>query len=438
MAAADTVVTETELSIDEIDLSDGSIWLGPERDAVFAKLRAERPVSKQHGLPFFDMETADQQAIADAREQGLQLPDEVEWWAVTTHEDVTTVSRHPDLFASGRGGTNIGDIPQEIAQFLGSMINMDAPQHTKLRMLVNRGFTPRQVAKIEDSVRDRARQIVDTIGPKGEVDFVQEVAAALPLQIICDMMGIPPEDQHQIFEWTNTILGVGDPEYVGSLEDLMAAGFGLFQYGLQLAEERLDSPRDDIATTLMQAEVDGARLTASELGSFFVLLVVAGNETTRNAISHGMLELTRHPDQKQVWLNDLDGVSPTAVEEIVRWASPVIHFRRTATADTELGGQQICEGDKVVMFYNSANRDEKVFDDPFRFDVTRSPNDHVAFGAGGPHFCLGANLARREIRVMFEELLSRLPDIEISSEPAMLQSAFIHGIKRMNATFTPS
>jgi cytochrome P450 len=437
MTSADATVPELDLSVDEIDLSDAAVWMGPDREAFFAKLRAERPVSKQRGLPFYDPNLADPQLLAEARAQGLPTPDAVEWWAVTDHEHVMTVSRHPELFASGRGGTNIGDIPQEIAEFLGSMINMDAPQHTKLRMVVNRGFTPRQVAKIEQSVRDRAREIVDRISEKGEVNFVEEVAAALPLQIICDMMGIPPEDERQIFEWTNTILGVGDPEYVSSMEDLMGAGFGLFQYGLQLAEERLSNPRDDITSTLMQAEVDGERLTASELGSFFVLLVVAGNETTRTAVSHGLLELTRHPDQKQLWLDDLEGVSPTAVEEIVRWATPVIHFRRTATADTELGGQQIREGDKVVMLYNSANRDAKVFDDPFRFDVRRDPNDHVGFGAGGPHFCLGANLARREIRVMFEELLSRLPDIEASSEPAMLQSAFIHGIKRMNASFTP-
>jgi cytochrome P450 len=437
MASADAHVTEIDTPVDEIDLSDRDAWLGPDREAIFAKLRAERPVSKQRGLPFFDPDLADPTLMEQARLQGGPMPDEIEWWAVSDHEHVMTVSRHPELFASGRGGTNIGDIPQEIAEFLGSMINMDAPQHTKLRMVVNRGFTPRQVAKIEASVRDRARQIVDHISEKGRVNFVDEVAAALPLQIICDMMGIPPEDERQIFEWTNTILGVGDPEYVSSMEDLMGAGFGLFQYGLQLAEERLANPRDDITSTLMQAEVDGERLTASELGSFFVLLVVAGNETTRTAISHGLLALTQHPDQKQAWLDDIEGVSPTAVEEIVRWATPVIHFRRTATADTQLGGQSIVEGDKLVMLYNSANRDAKVFDDPFRFDVRRDPNDHVGFGAGGPHFCLGANLARREIRVMFEELLSRLPDIHASSEPAMLQSAFIHGIKRMDATFTP-
>ncbi|WP_208028858.1 cytochrome P450 [Rhabdothermincola sediminis] len=437
MAPTDTDPCTTELRGEDVDLSDGALWMGPQREEAFAALRRDLPVSRQRGLPFFDPDAADPVLLAENLARGLPHPGEIEWWAVTRYDDVMHVSRRPDLFASGLGGTNIGDIPQEIAEFLGSMINMDAPRHTKLRKLVNRGFTPRHIARIEDHVREQARAIVDAICEKGEVEFVSEVAAALPLQIICEMMGIPASDQQQIFEWTNTILGVGDPEYVSTFEDLMAAGFGLFQYGLELAEERLANPREDITSTLMHAEVDGERLSASELGSFFVLLVVAGNETTRTAISHGLLQLTRNPDQKQRWLADLDGVSPTAVEEIVRWASPVIHFRRTATEDTVLGDQEIAAGDRVVMFYNSANRDERVFDDPFRLDLTRSPNDHVGFGAGGPHFCLGANLARREIKVMFEELLSRLPDIEVSSAPDMLQSAFIHGIKRMKASFTP-
>jgi cytochrome P450 len=212
----------------------------------------------------------------------------------------------------------------------------------------------------------------------------------------------------------------------------------LFQYGLGLAEQRLREPRDDIATALVHAEVDGERLTAAELGSFFVLLVVAGNETTRTAISHGILALSQHPEERAKWLTDPVGVGPTAVEEIVRWASPVIHFRRTATADTELGGQRIAEGDRVVMLYLSANRDGTVFSEPDRFNVTRSANDHVAFGAGGPHFCLGANLARREIRVMFDELLTRLPDLTVTGEPDRLRSAFINGIKRMPAAFTPT
>jgi cytochrome P450 len=361
------------------------------------------------------------------------------YWALTRYADVMQVSRDPDTVHSAPS-VNIPDIPPEIAQWLGSMINMDAPQHTKLRLIVNRGFTPRQVAKIEQSVRDQARDIVDAVADRGECDFVQDIAALLPLQIICDMMGIPRSDTKRIFELTNVILGVGDPEYVQTMEQLMAAGMELFQYGLQLAQDRLDNPRDDITTSLMHAEIeeDGERhrLSASELGSFFLLLVVAGNETTRNAISHGMLALTEHPEQRRVWMDDFEHVSPTAVEEIVRWATPVIHFRRTATRDTVVGGQEIAAGQKVVMFYNSANRDERAFDDPFRFDVTRHPNEHVGFGAGGPHFCLGANLARREIKVMFEELFRRLPDIEVSGEPDMLQSAFIHGIKRMPCRWT--
>ena len=409
----------TDLALDDIRLGDIEQWMTPDREGIFAKLRAERPVSF-HEEP------------APPPEMGI--PQGPGFWAVTRYADVMQVSRDPDTFHSAPTST-IGDMPAEIAEWLGSMINMDAPKHTKLRLIVNRGFTPRQIARIEKSVRLQAKEIVDRVAPLGECDFVTEFAAALPLQIICDMMGIPRSDTQHIFELTNVILGVGDPEYVQSLEQLMEAGMGLFQYGLALAEDRLANPRDDITTALMQAEIEDEsgkhRLTSSELGSFFLLLVVAGNETTRTAISHGMKMLTEHPDQRKLWVDDFDAVSPAAVEEIVRWSTPVINFRRTATRDTTVGGQDIKAGEKVVMFYNSANRDERAFDDPFRFDVLRTPNEHFGFGAGGPHFCLGANLARREIRVMFEELLRRLPDIEVTGEPDMLQSSFIHGIKRM-------
>jgi hypothetical protein len=414
-----TPIPTTRLALDEIHLGELDTWMRADRDGIFAKLRAEAPVS-------FHAEPVPPPGSTFAQGPGF--------WAVVRYADVMQVSRDPDTFHSAPS-VNIPDIPPEIAEWLGSMINMDAPKHTKLRLIVNRGFTPRQVARLEETVRTQAREIVDRVAPLGECDFVTEIAAALPLQIICDMLGIPRSDGKHIFELTNTILGVGDPEYVQSMEDLMAAGMELFQYGLDLAQDRLDHPRDDITTTLMQAEVEDEhgrhRLTPSELGSFFLLLVVAGNETTRNAISHGMLALTRHPDQRRVWIEDFDRVAATAVEEIVRWATPVIHFRRTATRDTVVGGQEIAAGDKVVMFYNSANRDGAQFPAPYDFDVTRTPNEHVGFGAGGPHFCLGANLARREIKVMFEELLHRLPDIEVTGEPAMLQSAFIHGIKRM-------
>jgi len=255
--------------------------------------------------------------------------------------------------------------------------------------------------------------------------------------VICDMMGIGPEHYDRIFELTNVILGVGDPEFGDSMEDLLSAAVELNQFAVDLGESRLADPTEDITSALMHAEVDGDRITTQEFGSFFILLVVAGNETTRNAISHGMKALTDHPEQKAALAADFPGLAPAAVEEIVRWATPVIHFRRTASRDTELGGQKIAEGDKVVLWYNSANRDEAKFDDPFRFDIRRTPNEQVGFGAGGPHFCLGANLARREITVMFDEVLRRLPDIEVTGPPDMLQSAFIHGIKRMPCAFTP-
>ena len=417
-------IPTTDLSLDEIRLGELETWIRPDREGIFAKLRAEAPITF-HDEPVPPPE--------------LTFPQGPGFWALTRYADVMQVSRDPETFHSAPS-VNIGDIPPEIAEWLGSMINMDAPKHTKLRLIVNRGFTPRQVARIEASVRDQARQIVDhvlTLG--GECDFVSEIAAALPLQIICDMLGISRVDTKRIFELTNVVLGVGDPEYVQTLEELMSAGMELFQYGLDLAQDRLDNPRDDITTTLMHAEVEDEhglhKLTPGELGSFFLLLVVAGNETTRNAISHGMRALTEYPDQRAIWSADLEGVSPTAVEEIVRWSTPVIHFRRTAVADVVVGGREIAAGQKVVMFYNSANRDERAFPDPYHFDVTRTPNEHAGFGAGGPHFCLGANLARREIRVMFEELFRRIPDIEISGPSDMLQSNFIHGIKRMPCTW---
>jgi methyl-branched lipid omega-hydroxylase len=409
---------QTPLSVDEIKLASAEFWARPDRDACFAKLRAERPVYWQEELEYSG------------------LPKGPGFWSVTRWEDVWTVSRNPDLFISGKG-TNIGDLPIELAEFFGSMINMDPPRHTKLRLLVNKGFTPRTVARVEDMVRARARAVIDAVAPRGECDFVSDIAAAVPLQIICEMMGIPPADYRRILELTNTILGVGDPEYATTIEQLVAAGMELFQYAQTLGSERLRQPTDDITSTLMHAEVDGQRLSEQEFGSFFILLVAAGNETTRNAISHGMKALTDWPDERRKWQADFERYKATAVEEIVRWATPVIHFRRTAAADTVLGGQRIKAGDKVVMWYVAANRDEAKFADPYRFDVGRDPNEHVAFGAGGPHFCLGANLARREIALVFEELFRKLPDIEISGPPDMLLSAFIHGVKRMPCRFTP-
>jgi cytochrome P450 len=408
--------------METINLSDIEFWAAPEaeREAAFRYLRDEHPL------------TFHEEPVIEGFAQGPG------YWALTRYDDIQHVSRNPELFCSSRGGTNIGDIPDVIAEYLGSIINMDDPRHKKLRSLVSAGFTPKALARLMDQVRVRAVAIVDNVAGKGECDFVSEIAAALPLQIICDMIGVPPSMEHTLFEQTNIILGVGDPEYVESMEDLMGAFTTLHQIALELGEDRLENPTDDITSILMHAEVDGERLTVAEFASFFTLLVVAGNETTRTAISHGLLVLTENPDQRALWMRDFDAHATDAVEEIVRWATPVIHFRRTATTDTEVGGQSIKEGQKLVMWFNSANRDERAFDRPYEFDITRSPNPHFGYGGGGPHFCLGANLARREIRVMFEELFRRLPDIEVTGPPDRLQSSFIHGIKRMPCAFTPT
>ncbi len=406
--------------LSDIDLSSPEFWLADRawREGAFRTLRDEKPFA------FFE-----ERVIEDA-----PFPPGPGYYAVTRHDDIWQISRNPQLFCSGKG-SNIGDLPVEMNEFFGSMINMDDPKHFRLRNIVSRGFTPKEVSRIEDQVRDRAAKLVtDLIDrfPNGECDFVEEVAAALPLAIICDMMGIPEEDHKKIFHWTNVILGVGDPEFVGSYEDLMTVALEMFMYAQALGESRVGNPQDDVTSAMMNAVVDGERLTPQEFGSFFILLVVAGNETTRNAISHGMKLLTDFPDQRKIWFDDFDTHTRSAVEEIVRYATPVIHFRRTVTEDTVLSGQPLKAGEKVVMFYASGNRDERVFDNPHAFDVTRPVAPaQVGFGAGGPHFCLGANLARREIQVMFDEIRRRLPNMRITGEPAYLQSSFINGIKRM-------
>ena len=320
------------------------------------------------------------------------------------------------------------------------MIALDDPRHARLRGIVRSAFTPKVVARTEDSVRERARRLVDDLianHPDGQAELVSELSGPLPLQVICDMMGIPEADHHQIFHWTNIILGFGDPDLTNDIADFMKVAIDIGAYATALAEDRRANPGDDLTSALVAAEVDGERLTSAEIASFFILLAAAGNETTRNAISHGVLALSRYPEQREIWWNDFDKHTQTAVEEIVRWASPVVYMRRTATRDVEVGGVQIKQGEKVTMWYGSANRDEKHFDNPWLFDVTRNPNHHIGFGGGGTHFCLGANLARREIAVVFEELFRRIPDIVATEEPSMLLSAFIHGIKRLPVSWTP-
>ncbi len=344
---SDVPTPTTSLALDEINPGSFDFWLRDDVDGALARLRRERPIAWH------------------------QHPDSGRgFWSLTRFDDIVAASRDWETFSSAYGIQVLTDPEDTDRIAIRSMISTDPPKHTKLRSIVNRGFTPRMVAKAEDSVRRRAREIVDAIAPKGRVEFVSEVSAALPVAIICDMVGVPETDRPRV-------------------------------------------------------------------GSFILLLIAAGNETTRNAISHGLWALTQFPDEKRRWLQDLEGHAITAAEEIVRWGSPVMHMRRTLTRDVTFGGVEMLKGAKVAMWYISANRDEAHFKDPYRFDITREPNHQGGFGTGGPHFCLGSHLARREVVVMMTELLRRLPDIEATGKPEKLRSNFVHGIKRLPAAFKP-
>jgi len=404
----------TTLGLDAINLGSFDFWLRDDVHGALARLRHERPVA-WHEHP----------------DSGRGF------WSLTRYDDIAAVTRDWETFSSAFGIQVLTEA-EDVERFrLRSMISTDPPKHTKLRSLVNRGFTPRAVARAEESVRRRAREIVDAIAPKGEVEFVSEVASVLPVAVICDMMGVPETDRAHLLDLTNRLLAGGDEEYGGTKETLQQAGDELRAYGLWLAKSRLAEPQDDLTTTLVHADVEGEPLSPEDLGPFFLLLVAAGNETTRTAISHGLWALTEFPDEKRRWLEDLDGRAATAGEEIVRWASPLLHMRRTVNRDTTFAGVEMHRGDKVAMWYVSANRDEAGFADPYRFDIAREPNHQGGFGTGGPHYCLGAHLARRELIVMMTELLRRLPDIEATAKPEKLRSNFIHGIKRLPAAFTP-
>ncbi len=422
-------VDPSTADLDGIDLSDFDFWARSleYREAAFAALRTRRPV------PFF----AEPDFGDFAQGPG--------YYALTRHGDIFEASRRPEVFESGQGATEIVDLPEHFREFFGSMIELDDPRHTRLRKIVSRGFTPKRLERLQGHVQRIAEGIVDDVAERGECDFVTDVAARLPLKVICDMMGIPEADYEFVFDRTNAILGVHDSEYVAQTDDsndlaaaLLTAGGELAQLVQELGRKRVEAPTDDLISALVNTDVDGERLTDAELASFFILLVVAGNETTRNAISHGLRLLTDNPDQHRLWASDFERYAPTAVEEIVRIASPVIWMRRTAASDVELNGNRFSAGDKVLLMYWSGNRDEDVFDEPQRFDITRDPNPHVGFGGPSPHFCLGAHLARREITVMFRELFTRLPDIHATGEPDRLRSLFINGIKHLPCAFTPT
>ncbi|MFD1939193.1 cytochrome P450 [Nonomuraea mangrovi] len=370
------------------------------------------------------------------------VPGDTGFWAVTRHQDVRAVSRDAQTWSTELGTTFIRtQTPEFIAIAALTLLNMDPPKQSRYRRLVSAGFTPKMIAQLAGTVRRRAERIADRVVERdGEVEFVEEVAQHLPLEMICELIGVPESDHHLIFDWSNRMVGFQDPDFRTTPEDGEIASAEIFAYCDALVDERRARPRDDILTALVQAEVDGDRLTREEIDSFFVILCVAGNETTRNLIAHAMSALIAHPGAYRELRANLDDEAlwRSATEEFLRWGSSIHNFRRTATRDTSLRGVPIAAGEKVVTFYASANRDEEVFADPHTFDIRRTPNDHLTFGGGGPHFCLGANLARLQIMCMIRELLRRFPSAEHTAPVQRMRSDFINGVKRMPVRFATS
>jgi cholest-4-en-3-one 26-monooxygenase len=356
------------------------------------------------------------------------------YWVVTKLNDVKEVSRRSDIFSSyencviPRFNDDIAREDIEVQRFV--MLNMDAPHHTRLRKIISRGFTPRAVGRLEAELTERAQNIAKTALAEGSGDFVEQVSAELPLQAIAGLLGVPLEDRDKLFRWSNEMTGNDDPEYAHV--DPKMSSFELISYAMQMAEEKARNPGEDIVTTLINADIEGEKLSDDEFGFFVVMLAVAGNETTRNSITHGMIAFADNPDQWELYKRERPD---TVADEIVRWATPVHCFQRTALADTELGGVTIREGQRVGLFYSSANYDENVFESPFRFDVLRDPNPHLGFGGNGAHFCIGANLARMEIKLIFNEIAEQIPDIAKLSEPQRLRSGWLNGVKRLAVSY---
>jgi len=407
-------MTQTAPDITPVDLSDSRSFVPGVPHAWLAYLRQHDPVHWQ------------------------DEPGGPGYWAVTKYHDCVTVNREFERFSSAARGTMPFEIGEdEVAQQSLMMLNMDPPLHTRYRRLVNKGFTPRMVRDLEKSIHRSADSIIDQVSAAGAADFVTDLSAELPLQVIAELLGVPNEDRHKMFDWSNRMVGSEDPEYQEQGDIAMNAAMELYAYAAELfARKRID-PHADLMSVLTTVEVEGEQLNALELELFFLLLTVAGNETTRNLMSGAMHAFFLYPEQWERLRADRS-LLPSAVEEMLRFVTPVMNFRRTAMVDTELSGTTIREGDKVVFYHASGNRDEEIFDNPDLFDVGRDPNPHIAFGGGGPHFCLGANLARMEIRVMFEHLLDRLPDIHQAGDVQRLQSRFINGVKHLPVAFTPS
>ncbi len=405
------------VTIDDRLLKNPDVYQRMEHHALFTQLRAEDPVhwTEEDEGPGF--------------------------WSITKHADLRLVNRDAEGFSSEADGVYLMEadsFPEGYDMRGKIMLLTDPPKHTRYRLLVNKGFTPRMIGLIEQHLQYRAELIVDSVIEAGRCEFVTDVAAELPLQAIAEIMGVPEEDRGLLFDWSNRMVGADDPEYQSdNPDDSGVAAAELYVYAAALGEARRSDPRDDVITKLINAEIDGDKLSQEEFELFCLLLAVAGNETTRNATAHGILALMDNPDQLAKLAEDPDRYIDGAVEEILRWSTPVLHFRRTAMRDVELRGKQIKAGDKVVMWHVSANRDEEVFDDPFRFDIERSPNDHIAFGGGGAHYCLGTNLARMELRLIFREVATRMADLRLDGDVERLRSNFIGGIKHVPVAFTP-
>ena len=412
-------MSEREYSV--VDVSSTKFWSTPwrEREKSFARLRAERPVSWQR-----------------PSDGGLMpVEDDDGFWAITRHADIQHISTHPELFCSGQG-VQLENVPEMFLEATQSFLAMDAPRHTLLRKLVSAAFTPKQIRRIDEQIANQAVRIVDDLLAAGECDFAQEVSMRLPMWTIYEMVGLPADQQQRVADAADLLVSSNDDEVRGDrdpLEIVNDATQTLIIAGLELAEARRATPTEDLMTNLVHAEVDGATLTDEEISAFFVLLSVAGNDTTRNTISHTVLALQEFPDQRELLRSDFDAYAPTALDEFVRWASPVSTFKRTVVEDTEVAGVPVAAGEKVVMFYPSGNRDEATFDEPMRFDVTRKPNRHVGFGGGGPHFCLGSQLAKTQLRCLIGELIQRAPDLRLG-EPDYLVSNFVHGVKHLPCT----
>ena len=405
---------------DPVSISPVEFWAmtADEREKSFKTLRDERPLSWHPPI------------------EGALLPVEIDGvWAVTRHEDISYVSKNPELFCSGQG-VMIEAVPDDILDAAQSFLAMDAPQHSTLRRLISSVFTPRQVAKIQDQVNNQAVRIVDDLIKTTDGDFVEQVSKKLPMWTVYEMIGLPEEQRDEaahhadgMVSWADTDVAAGrEPGQV--INDSLV---GLLTLGLELAEQRRAAPGNDLMSQLVQAEVDGRQLTDDELGAFFVLLSVAGNDTTRNTISLTTMALQQHPEQRGLLERDYDATIKVAIEEFVRWGSPVMTFRRTATQDTVLREQEIKQGDWVLMIYSSGNRDERVFTDPYKFDLTRKPNPHVGFGGGGPHFCMGAFLAKMQLEAFFRELIFRAPSLRVG-QPEYLTGNFVHAVKSLPYT----